>query len=91
MMMMKMNLISTPSLFIDGHRFPTIADVLILEQFVEGDGKLISRTVTGLCKRQQFRITKLVKMAQKAGLMPGKDLGRQTPHSQLCQNTLSLF
>ena len=50
--------------------------MLILEQFVEGDGKVMSRTVTGLCKRQQFRINKLVKMAQKAGLMPGKDLGR---------------
>ena len=55
----------------------SFSDVLILEQFVEGDGKLMSRTVTGLCKRQQFRITKLVKMAQKAGLMPGKDSGRE--------------
>ena len=57
--------------------FDSISDVLILEQFVEGDGRLMSRSVTGLCKRQQFRITKLVKMAQKAGLMPGKDLGRR--------------
>ena len=40
-----------------------------------GDGRLMSRSVTGLCKQQQFRITKFVKMAQKAGLMPGKDLG----------------
>ena len=54
---------------------PSFPDVLILEQFVEGDGRLMSRSVTGLCKRQQFRITKFVKMAQKAGLMPGKDLG----------------
>ncbi len=48
-------------------------DVLILDQFVEGSGNVIPRFVTGLCNRQHYRITKLVKMAQKAGLMPAKD------------------
>ena len=65
--------------------------MLILEQFVEGDGKLMSRTVTRLCKRQQFRIMKLVKMAQKAGLMPGKDLGRTRTAAVLARSTMLML
>ena len=48
-------------------------DVLILEQFVESNGKTIPRDVTGLCERQHYRMEKLIGMAQKAGLMGSKD------------------
>ncbi|KAK2579047.1 hypothetical protein KPH14_002840 [Odynerus spinipes] len=45
-------------------------DVLILKQFVRSDGCMLPRRVTGLCKVQQKRISIMVSMAQKAGLMP---------------------
>lgn len=45
-------------------------DVLILSQFMRSDGSVLPRRVTGLCSKQQRRITWLVIMAQKAGLMP---------------------
>ena len=48
-------------------------DVLILEQFVDNSGKIISRDVTGLCERQHYRMNKLIGMAQKSGLMGAKD------------------
>ncbi|XP_058060498.1 large ribosomal subunit protein mL66 [Anopheles bellator] len=44
-------------------------DVLILSQYVRSDGCMLPRRVTGLCKRQQRRMSALVTMAQKAGLM----------------------
>ncbi|CAG5045360.1 unnamed protein product [Parnassius apollo] len=44
-------------------------DVLILSQFVRSDGCMLPRRITGLCSRQQKKISKLVTMAQKAGLM----------------------
>ncbi|KAG6444584.1 39S ribosomal protein S18a, mitochondrial [Manduca sexta] len=44
-------------------------DVLILSQFVRSDGCMLPRRITGLCKRQQKKIGKMVSMAQKAGLM----------------------
>lgn len=43
-------------------------DVLILSQFVRSDGCMLPRRITGLCRRQQKKIGKLVTMAQKAGL-----------------------
>merc|ERR1712156_1367507 len=48
-------------------------DVLILEQFVDSNGDLMPRDLTGLCERQNYRLNKLVGMAQKAGLMDSKD------------------
>ncbi|XP_031825638.1 mitochondrial ribosomal protein S18A [Nomia melanderi] len=45
-------------------------DVLILSQFVRSNGNMLPRRITGLCKVQQKRITTMVVMAQKAGLMP---------------------
>ncbi|CAL1680170.1 unnamed protein product [Lasius platythorax] len=45
-------------------------DVLILSQFLRTDGCMLPRRITGLCDVQQKRITVLVAMAQKAGLMP---------------------
>lgn len=44
-------------------------DVLILSQFVRSDGCMLPRRITGLCKRQQKRVSNMVAMAQKAGLM----------------------
>ncbi|XP_072742944.1 large ribosomal subunit protein mL66 [Anoplolepis gracilipes] len=45
-------------------------DVLILSQFVRSDGCMLPRRITGLCNVQQKRMSVLVTMAQKAGLMP---------------------
>lgn len=45
-------------------------DVLILSQFMRSNGSILPRRVTGLCGKQQRRITWLIIMAQKAGLMP---------------------
>ncbi|XP_075977689.1 mitochondrial ribosomal protein S18A [Anticarsia gemmatalis] len=44
-------------------------DVLIISQFVRSDGCMLPRRITGLCRRQQKKMGKLVSMAQKAGLM----------------------
>ncbi|XP_059052200.1 large ribosomal subunit protein mL66 [Achroia grisella] len=44
-------------------------DVLILSQFVRSDGCMLPRRITGLCRRQQKKVGKMVTMAQKAGLM----------------------
>ncbi|XP_017769196.1 PREDICTED: 28S ribosomal protein S18a, mitochondrial [Nicrophorus vespilloides] len=44
-------------------------DVLILSQYVRNDGCMLPRRVTGLCGKQQRRVSSLVTMAQKAGLM----------------------
>ncbi len=45
-------------------------DVLILRQFMREDGHVVDRDVTGLCRRQHQRVSKLIKMAAKAGLFP---------------------
>lgn len=45
-------------------------DVLILSQYLRTDGCMLPRRITGLCKRQQKKMSMLVAMAQKAGLMP---------------------
>jgi len=45
-------------------------DVLILSQFVDSKGKVLPKTVTKLCNRQNKRVYYMVKMAQRAGLMP---------------------
>lgn len=44
-------------------------DVLILSQFVRSDGCMLPRRITGLCKKQQKRMSSLVTMAQKAGII----------------------
>ncbi|XP_018563367.1 39S ribosomal protein S18a, mitochondrial [Anoplophora glabripennis] len=45
-------------------------DIRIVSQFVRSDGCMLPRRITGLCKKQQKRMSSLVTMAQKAGLMP---------------------
>lgn len=42
-------------------------DVLIISQYVRDDGCMMPRRVTGLCRKQQKRMSSLVAMAQKAG------------------------
>ncbi|XP_065205730.1 large ribosomal subunit protein mL66 [Planococcus citri] len=45
-------------------------DVLILSQFVRSNGLMLPARITGLCRMQQVRMSKLVSMAHIAGLMP---------------------
>lgn len=45
-------------------------DVLIISQFMDSNGKIMNKEVTGLCARQHVRVEKLIKMAAKAGLLP---------------------
>ncbi|XP_012539420.1 39S ribosomal protein S18a, mitochondrial [Monomorium pharaonis] len=51
-------------------------DVLILSQFVRPNGNMLPRRVTGLCTVQQKRVSVLVAMAQRAGLLPNKFIDR---------------
>lgn len=44
-------------------------DVLILSQYVTREGLMLPQRITGLCSWQQKRISSMVTMAQKAGLM----------------------
>ncbi len=37
---------------------------------MRSDGHIMDRSVTGLCRRQQNRMEKLIRMAAKAGLFP---------------------
>ncbi|XP_076284302.1 mitochondrial ribosomal protein S18A [Lasioglossum baleicum] len=47
-------------------------DVLILSQFITSNGNILPRRITGLCKVQQQRISSMILMAQRAGIMPKK-------------------
>ncbi|KAG5319023.1 RT18A protein, partial [Pseudoatta argentina] len=47
-------------------------DVLILNQFLRKNGTMLPRRVTGLCTVQQHRVTILMTMAKRAGLLPDK-------------------
>merc|ERR1712013_972948 len=63
------------------HVFPAIhslsevkhGDVLLIDQFLTSTGEMYSQDELGICKRQWVRLKKLAEMAQRAGLMPGKD------------------
>jgi ribosomal protein S18 len=48
-------------------------DVLILQQFLTKEGEVHSQEDLGICKRQWTRIRKMTEMAQRAGLMPGRE------------------
>jgi len=48
-------------------------DVLILDQFTDSRGCVYPGDELKICQRQWARILRLVKMAQRAGLMPGKE------------------
>jgi small subunit ribosomal protein S18 len=48
----------------------TYKDVSILSKFINEQGKILPRRITGLTSREQKRITKLVKQARIAALFP---------------------
>ena len=45
-------------------------DVLILNQFVESNGKVMPQSITGLCNKMNARVNQLVKKAQTCKLLP---------------------
>ncbi|XP_076318705.1 mitochondrial ribosomal protein S18A [Tachypleus tridentatus] len=47
-------------------------DVLILSQFINSDGTLLPKQITGLCGRQYRQVGIMVHHAQLAGLLPRK-------------------
>ncbi|XP_077976372.1 large ribosomal subunit protein mL66-like [Styela clava] len=62
----------------------TYEDVLILNQFMTNNGDVIPRSITGLCLREHLKVTKAIKMAQRANLLPGEEpridhLGKEIP------------
>ena len=48
----------------------TYNDVNILTNYVSDQGKILSRRVTGLSWKQQKKVTKLIKTARIADLLP---------------------
>lgn len=48
----------------------TYKDVSILSKFINEQGKILPRRITGLSSKEQKRITKLVKQARIAALFP---------------------
>lgn len=48
----------------------TYKDVSILSNFINEQGKIIPRRITGIKAKQQKKITKLVKQARIAALLP---------------------
>ena len=46
------------------------SDILILHQFVETNGRLMPREVTGLCIRSYDKVKKMVRQAHSARLLP---------------------
>jgi small subunit ribosomal protein S18 len=48
----------------------TYKDVNILTSYLSEQGKILPRRVTGLTSKQQKKVTKLIKMARIAALLP---------------------
>ena len=48
----------------------TYKDIKILTNFLSEQGKILTRRVTGLTSKQQKKITKLIKTARIAALLP---------------------
>ena len=48
----------------------TYKDVSVLRNFINEQGKIIPRRITGIKAKQQKKITKLVKQARIAALLP---------------------
>eukprot|EP00057_Strongylocentrotus_purpuratus_P025920 XP_011680394.1 PREDICTED: 28S ribosomal protein S18a, mitochondrial-like [Strongylocentrotus purpuratus] len=48
----------------------TYKDVLILSQFVDKDGNVLSRELTGVCAKQQLHLRECVERAMAADLLP---------------------
>ena len=45
-------------------------DVSVLSNFISEQGKILPRRITGLTSKQQKKITKLIKQARIAALLP---------------------
>lgn len=45
-------------------------DVLIINQFIRENGEVLPQHVTGLCLKAHFRLLRVVRQAQYAGLIP---------------------
>jgi len=45
-------------------------DTKVLSQFISDQGKILPRRITGLTSKEQKRITKLIKRARIAALLP---------------------
>ena len=48
----------------------TYKDVSVLSKFINEQGKILPRRITGLSSKEQKKITKLVKQARIAALFP---------------------
>ena len=48
----------------------TYKDIKILTNFLSDQGKILPRRVTGLSSKQQKKVTKLIKTARIAALLP---------------------
>jgi len=48
----------------------TYKDTKVLSNFISAQGKIIPRRITGLNSKEQKKITKLIKTARVAALMP---------------------
>ena len=48
----------------------TYKDTKILSNFISDQGKILPRRVTGLSSKQQKKVTKLIKTARIAALLP---------------------
>ena len=48
----------------------TYKDVKVLGRFLSDQGKILPRRVTGLSSKQQKKVTKLIKTARIAALLP---------------------
>ncbi|XP_024893347.1 39S ribosomal protein S18a, mitochondrial [Temnothorax curvispinosus] len=80
---------------IDSHACPLCAteldvkhtDVLILSQFLRSNGTMLPRRITKLCNVQQKRVSVLVIMAQRAGLLPNRFAKRNKTGSMSQENS----
>ena len=48
----------------------TYKDIKVLTNFLSDQGKILPRRVTGLSSKQQKKVTKLIKTARIAALLP---------------------
>lgn len=68
-------------------------DVLILSQYITREGLMLPKRITGLCSRQQKRISSMVTMAQKAGLMINMtpDYCKKDPKKRFAQKACNTY
>ncbi|XP_070577865.1 large ribosomal subunit protein mL66-like [Ptychodera flava] len=52
------------------NRMISYKDVLIIRQFIREDGGLLPGRITGICRKQQKHLEKVLQQAHRAGLLP---------------------